>query len=672
MRQFFRDKVSVPEHLRYIITVYILGILFFTVFRFALFLVNLKYLKNLTENKFSLLLKAFFMGFRFDTVISGYILVVPFILLSGASLFLNRNKVIYKLVTVYLGVAYTLAFAICIMDIPYFIHYFSRLSYAILIWKDTPSFMFNMVFQEIGYWIYIIPFLISCVLLWYILIRLYKKNTSPVPLNEKLSSRVHYFKVAGFSLLVLVILFIGIRGRVSIKSPIRVGTAYFSNHAFINQLGLNPVFTFVRSALDTLGSANREFKYWSDDEVIRRAKKYLKIPANSSFDSPIAREVQTSGHPLKANIILIIMESMAAVNMERFGNSNGLTPNLDRLAKQGYSFDKIYTSGVHTYSGIYSTLFSFPVELNKHPMDSVLMLRYTGFSNTLKKHGYQTIYFTTHDDQFDNVGGFLKANNFNQIISEKDYPSNQILSTLGIPDHRMFEFSIPKLNKLNQNQNPFFATFMTSSNHKPFHIPRNIPFKPRSIKKSQRIVEYADWSIGHFMEMAAHQEWFKNTIFVFIADSGSYYKSTYDMPLSFHHTPFIIYAPSMITEAKVFDKIGGQIDVFPTVMGLLNISYINNTLGIDLLREERPFIFFCSDDKIGCLNHSYFLVVRDQKNESLYRYKNGNTRDYIKIKKKLRKRMRKYLFTMLQITTWMIKHRKVGDLSDSNRKMASQ
>jgi phosphoglycerol transferase MdoB-like AlkP superfamily enzyme len=173
------------------------------------------------------------------------------------------------------------------------------------------------------------------------------------------------------------------------------------------------------------------------------------------------------------------------------------------------------------------------------------------------------------------------------------------------------------------------------------------------------------------MEIAAHQEWFKHTIFVFVADSGTYYKSTYDMPLSFHHTPFIIYSPSFITEAKVFDKIGGQIDVFPTVMGLLNIPYINNTLGIDLLREERPFIFFCSDDKMGCLNDSHFLVIRGWKNESLYCYKNGNTRDYINIKKKLRKRMRKYLFTMLQVTAWMIKHRKVGDMSDSGQNFAA-
>jgi len=665
MKQHFRDKVFVPEHLRYIISVFLTGILFFTLFRILLFLLNLKHLNNLPPNKFSLLVQAFFIGFRFDTVVSGYILLVPLILLSVGSFFVNKSKMMYRLVTIYIGVGYTLAFAICIMDIPYFDHYFSRLSTAVFIWRDSPTFMFNMVFQEFGYWIYIIPFLISCVLLWYILVKLYKKNTSLNDSNSEYLSVAHYFKVAGFSIIVLVILFIGIRGRISIKSPIRVGTAYFSNYAFINQLGLNPVFTFVRSALDIQSSKKREFKIWPDNVVIRRVRKYLKIPDNNVFDSPIAREVKTSGPNIKANVIVIIMESMAAANMERYGNQHHLTPNLDKLAKQGYTFDRIYTSGVHTYSGIYSTLFSFPIEMNKHPMKSVSMLKYSGISNTLKKHNYQNIYFTTHDDQFDNVGGFLRVNSFEIIISEKDYPVDQILSTLGIPDHRMFEHSIPILNKLSQNQQPFFATFMTSSNHKPFHIPRNIPFKPRSKKKSWKIVEYSDWSIGIFMDMAAQQRWFRNTIFVFIADSGSYSKSIYDMPLSFHHTPFILYSPYIIKETKVFSKIGGQIDVFPTVMGLLNISYINNTLGIDLLKEERPYIFFCSDDKIGCLDNSYFLVIRGHKNESLYHYKDRNTRDFIKIKKKVRKKMRTYLFTMQQITSWMIKHRKVGEISNS-------
>lgn len=665
MKQYFRDKVVVPPHLRYIISVYIMGILFFSFFRFLLFLENLYHLKNLQGHKFSLLVQAFFIGFRFDTVISGYILIVPLILLSAGSLFLSKSKIMYKFVTIYIGVAYTFAFAICIMDIPYFNHYFSRLSTAVFIWKDTPGFMFKMVFEEFGYWIYILPFIVSCVLLWYILIKLFKKTTNIISSDYEYLSRAHYFKVAGFSLIVLVILFVGIRGRVTIKSPIRVGTAYFSNDAFINQLGLNPVFTFVNSAFDNPNSKKGEFKIWPDDEVITRIKKYLKIPDNSYFGSPIAREVKTSGPPLRANVILIIMESMAAVKMERFGNPHHLTPNLDKLAREGYSFDNIYTSGVHTYSGIYSTLFSFPVEMNKHPMKSVSMLRYTGFSNTLKKQGYHTIYFTTHDDQFDNVGGFLRANNFEYIISEKDYPSGQILSTLGIPDNRMFEYSIPILNKMSRNKKPFFATFMTTSNHKPYHIPRNIPFKPKFKKKSRKIVQYADWSIKEFMDMAAQQKWFKDTIFVFIADSGCYYKCIYDMPLSFHHTPFIIYSPSILKESKVFNQIGGQIDVFPTVMGLLNIPYVNNTLGIDLLKERRPYIFFCSDDKIGCLDDSYFLIIRSRKNESLYYYKNCDTRDLIKVKKELRHRMRTYLFTMLQITKWMITNRKVGEMSKS-------
>ncbi len=124
------------------------------------------------------------------------------------------------------------------------------------------------------------------------------------------------------------------------------------------------------------------------------------------------------------------------------------------------------------------------------------------------------------------------------------------MSTLGVPDDYMFEFSTPKLNDLFRDGKPFFAAYMTASDHGPLIIPEDVPFHPRSNDMQHQIVEYADWPIEQFIKLASHQEWFRNTIFVFIADHGSVTENNiYDMPLSYHHTLLIIYAPYILTSA---------------------------------------------------------------------------------------------------------------------------
>lgn len=658
----YMKESRVPVHIKYLFSVYGTGIAFFTCFRILLFLTNLNQLDTLPAGKLGLIMRAFLMGFRFDTVISGYILSIPLILMSVTTVFLCNNKLPYRIITLYLCGLYCAAYFICAVDVPYFRFFNSRLSAIIFNWVDTPGMIFNMMAENIGNWMFLIFFLLCCTFFCLIIFKLEKKFLrSPTP--SAAPSRLKYaIKVTGFSLLSLVLLFIGIRGRLAKKSPIRVGTAYFSNYSFPNQMGLNPVFTFIRSSLDRITLNGRDFQFMENDRAIKLVQKYLNIKTeeNRLFASPIARLVQAEGAPLKANVIIVIMESMSAVEMSRYGNPHSSTPNLDRLAKESYTFDNIYTSGVHTANGIYSTLFAFTAIFKQHPLKPVSMLTYAGMPNILKDNGYRTIFFTTHDAQFDNMGGFLKANDFEQIVSQKNYPASRALSTLGVPDDYLFEFSIPRLNELHESSRPFLAVFMTGSNHPPYIIPKNIPFKPRARSKKERMVEYADWAIGKFLNLASQQAWFKNTFFVFIADHGINLNSIYDMSLSYFHTPFIIHSPSLIKDVRSFSKIGGQIDVFPTIMGLLNISYVNNTAGIDLLKESRPFIYFCSSDSMGCLSDEYFLVIRDSGIESLYAYRKRDTKNYMASKKQLAKNMKDYLFSMMQTTQWLIKNRKVG------------
>jgi phosphoglycerol transferase MdoB-like AlkP superfamily enzyme len=250
--------------------------------------------------------------------------------------------------------------------------------------------------------------------------------------------------------------------------------------------------------------------------------------------------------------------------------------------------------------------------------------RFNGLSYSLKQHGYQTAFFTTHDGQFDNMAGFLRGNYFDKIITDADYPADKNLGSLGVPDDYMFEYGLPLMNEMAASQKPFLAVYLTASDHGPYVVPDY--FHPRNKDIKQQIVEYADWSLRKLIELSVDQPWFDSTIFVFVADHGSWLGSSYDMPLSYHHSPLIYYSPSLIQPQRI-DKIGGQIDAFPTLMGLLNLPYVNNSFGIDLLKEDRPYIYFSSDFKYGMINDSLYLILGKDHDQKLHRYKHHETED---------------------------------------------
>lgn len=639
---------NLPKHYRFLLTLFVLGISLFTSFRLVLLMTNLDKLGLLPdEQKTGLIIKAFIMGFRFDSVVSGYILCVPAILLFAASFYKNRSSRLLNFIYYYCGILYTFSFLICCVDIPYFNHFFSRLTTAVFNWSGEDRFVFHMIAQEKSYLIYLPLFVLTSFIFWFFhfnFIRelLFKKSDFNFIVN------IFYFIVCG------TLIFICIRGRIEYKSPIRSGTANFSSYAFPNQLGLNPNFTFFRSCLDDLIFNSQELHLMDDEQALVIASDYLNKDLNNY------RDAVYTGHSLSNevnnyNVVLFLMESMSAEKMSLFGSKNKLTPFLDSLSKESYSFLNFYTSGIHTYNGIFSTLYSYPALLKKHPMKVTNIPKMSGFPVTLKQHGYSTVFFTTHDEQFDNMAGFLYANGFENIFSEKDYPDHLVAGATGVPDHVMFEHAVPVLNSFYRKNKPFFAALLTASDHGPYFIPDYISFKAKSSGINNQIVEYADWSLSRFMHIASKEEWYKNTIFVFVADHGAVINPVYDMPLSFHHSPFIIYAPELIKEPREFYELCGQIDVFPTIMDILQIKYNNNTMGISILNQKREFIYFCTDDKIGCLNEKYFYIYRMNGEESLYSYRLKTTEDILFENKNLSAEMQKYAFCMMQSAQYILK-----------------
>jgi phosphoglycerol transferase MdoB-like AlkP superfamily enzyme len=350
------------------------------------------------------------------------------------------------------------------------------------------------------------------------------------------------------------------------------------------------------------------------------------------------------------------MESMSAFNMKAFGNNKSLTPTLDSIANQSLFFTNCFSDGIHTMNGVFSIFTSLPSIPGKHMLNTTDTREYNGIATTLKNKNYHNLFFMTHDDQFDNMAGFLKSNGIQKIYSLKDYPDDKILSTLGISDDFLFEFSIPKINSASKQKKPFFATLLTTSNHNPIVIPENVGFKPKSKTKEEQIIEYADWSIAKFFKMAQGQEWFNNTIFVFVADHGAIVgNNAYEMPLSYYHIPFFIYSPNYIIPEKS-TKFCGQIDVFPTLMYLLSVQYQNKTLGMDLITESRPYAYFSEREKTACIDSSFFYF-KTASSEYLYHYRQNNPNNLAKQFPNRIDSMKTFVNSMIQTSQYLIKSR---------------
>jgi phosphoglycerol transferase MdoB-like AlkP superfamily enzyme len=646
-------RLWVPISLRYLLSVYGAGVLFFLLFRVVLLVVHTGQLQGVPAG---VVARALFNGWRFDTVISGYILILPAVVLLLSELLFSFRREVLLVMHLLLCVLYSVCFLACAADIPYFNNYNSRLNISILSWTDSPLFMAKMVWEDTVFLCYFGLFVVAVAAFCLVMAMIYKRFKKPPVEKKTFRTRLAPGTLA--LMLTTGLLILGIRGRTDEKSPIMPGTAYFSIYDLPNQAGLNPVFTLMWSYLEGLKDENKRIALADDKESLQLVQSALGASSDIKAAFPIQRHVAGTQPQHNYNVVVVLMESMSAYYMQRYGDKRHLTPNLDSLADRGYSFNNFYSAGIHTYNGIFSSLYGFPALMARHTMLGATIGRFTGLPYLLKSRGYNTVYFTTHDDQFDNVGGFLTGNHFARVVSKPDYDPAEVVSTLGVSDHSMFRYSFSLLNECCRQREPFLAVYMTTSNHNPFVIPKSIPFKAAHEEVRGGCVEYADWAIGDFMKRAASMPWYSNTIFVFAGDHGAYEGSPYgSLPLGYSRIPCIIYSPLLGGHRDV-NAPGGQIDIFPTVAGLLGGNYVNNTMGIDMLHESRPWMFFSQDDKVAVADTSDVFIWQTDGTEHLYNI--AKIEEIISLRRGKADSMKKYAFSMIQSYQWLLDKKATG------------
>ena len=325
---------------------------------------------------------------------------------------------------------------------------------------------------------------------------------------------------------------------------------------------------------------------------------------------------------IQPNIILVFLESMSNAMVSRYNPELQTTPYLDQIADSGIVFDQFYSSGVHTHNAITSAFYGLPAVMNNMPMNEFATASriFYGMPWILKEKGYENAFYVTGSKKFDNMDDFLRLNGFDRVIGEADYPKDSIYNSWGVTDQVMFNRVIRDCNAHYQNGEKFFSSVLTISAHEGYEVPAHMQSKLKNKEHPFDMYEFSDLVFGEFVESCRKQPWFDETVFVIVGDHGQNFKATYDLNLNYHRVPLVIYGPGLI-EPEVYTDPGMQQDIYPTLFGLLDMSYVNNGLGVDLMKSKRPFGYFSADSKIGVINDDFLMIYREQNNISLFELK---------------------------------------------------
>jgi len=332
--------------------------------------------------------------------------------------------------------------------------------------------------------------------------------------------------------------------------------------------------------------------------------------------APLAIERDIVGHgPEKhLDVVLISVESLSAEFLGSFGNSQKITPNLDRLADAGLLFTQLYATGTRTVRGLEALTLSIPPtpgnSIVKRPNNDKL---YT-VGEIFAARAYEPLYLYGGYGYFDNMNAFFSGNGYTVI--DRDAIKKEAIhyeNIWGVADEDLFTLALDQLDQRHAQGKHFYAHIMTTSNHRPFTYPNGHIDIPSGTGR-EGAVKYTDWAIGDFIERARTKPWFANTVFVIVADHTAAGRGKTDLPVENFHIPLIIYAPGHIKPAHI-DTLSSQIDVAPTLLSLLNFSYRSHFFGHDILTDgpKHPRAFMANYQTVGYLESGVLVELRPQQ-----------------------------------------------------------
>ncbi len=536
---------------------------------------------------------SFVYGIQLDLSFTAYLCLFPFLLISF-SFFIEKN-IIKKILNFYSITVIIFCSLMMIIDVGLYKAWGVRIDSTFLNYINTPELMLASVSKT-----QLVFGTLAWVLISFIFIKFYNKLFKNF--NKKVD-KGHFIEIVVF-LFFTASLIIPVRGGFQ-TIPVNQSNVYFSNKMFANHAAINYTWNFFNTIKRKTDNTN-PYKIYSQEEANQIVSKTRNALLKNQQDIILNTQ--------KPNVILIIWESLSAKIVGSLNGEPTVTPNLNRLSKEGILFTNFYSNGDRTDKGIPAILSGY------YPQPAIRIMRMPNKTRSLPmlpkemdKLGYKTSFYYGGDLNFGNMNTYLRSAGIQKIIDGSEFDKKDWNSKWGAYDDVFLKRFASDLTK--DNKQPFFKIALTLSSHEPYEIKGEYKFGENGESNKYRSAHfYTDKVIGDFIDFAKKQDWYKNTLIVIMSDHG-HSSPTPDNPYfgtKKFHIPMLWLGGALSKKGIKIDNISSQVDFSYTLLNLLKADTSKFNFG--------KHIFNNSDEQYAYYSFNKGFGMYSRKGTFIYDY----------------------------------------------------
>jgi phosphoglycerol transferase MdoB-like AlkP superfamily enzyme len=545
------------------------------------------HLPTATEIGFGECAKSVLYGLWLDASMSGYLCIVPYLLLICASFLPKTSSFLMKTIKIYTILFLVFSSILITLDVELYKKWGYRLDDSFLKYLMSPKEMMASSGAS--------PiFLLLILALSIFLIGFYFSKKLGITFTQPIVSSIWGKILRG---LLGIVFFMGlvlpIRGGFQLV-PINQSAAYFSPHIFANHAAINPIWNFLAVVLERKKGKQNNYLFYAENEANNIVKQWVNH--SDSTDFIVKKEIT------KPNIILITIESFTAKATKILGHLDGVTPQFDSLVGEGILFKNIFSSGERTHVGLMATLGGQPAMSDENILENQRkVLQLPILSRDLAQNGYETGFYYGGNADFANMKSYLLNGQFKHLTTIYDFDKKDLSSKWGAFDHVVFEKSLQDLSRYKE---PFFANILTLSSHEPFETPKDFKFdKTINLANENQafmnVIRYTDDALGQFIRECKQQKWWQNTLVVITADHGTHILEPKN-DIDRFRIPVLFLGGALAKKGVIIETVGSQTDIAATILAQLKINYKAYKWSKNLFAKQlNPFAYFTTRNAFG-------------------------------------------------------------------------